>query len=279
MEGSVSLKLADIYDEVARMHRDGVAGVVATVVAVGGSTPRGAGAKMIVYPDGRTLGSVGGGAVESSTIDRALELVGSKEPLLLSFDLEDDTGMICGGKMDIFLEPVSGGPLALVVGGGHVGQAVARAARNAGFRVTVVDDRAEVMTEERLPFADRRLVGGVELLGNGIEIDDSTFVVVVTRGHRFDKDWVEAFVDRWPLYLGMIGSAVKVRKTFDQMAAGGVPAEVLDRIHAPIGLDIGAETPDEIAVSVVAEMIAVRHGITDTAMLKDKPEHKGRNRP
>jgi xanthine dehydrogenase accessory factor len=274
----VSLKLADIYDEVARMHRDGVAGVVATVVAVGGSTPRGAGAKMIVYADGTTLGSVGGGAVESSAIDRARELVGSREPVLLSFDLDDETTAICGGNMDIFLEPIAAGPEVLVVGGGHVGQAVGRAAKQAGFRVSVVDDRADVVSAERFPFADRRLVGGTELLGSEIAADDETFVVVVTRGHRFDREWVEALVDTWPRYLGMIGSAVKVQRTFDKMREAGVAQDVLDRIHAPIGLDIGAETPDEIAVSVVAEIIAVRHGVTDTAMLKDKPDHKGRNR-
>jgi xanthine dehydrogenase accessory factor len=260
------------------MHRDGAAGVVATVVAVGGSTPRGAGAKMVVYPDGRTLGTVGGGAIESTVIEKARTLAGSGEPVLLSFDLEDDTGMICGGKMDIFLEPVSAGPLALVIGGGHVGQAVARAAKHAGFRVTVVDDRKEVVSAERFPSADRRLVGGTELLDGELAIDDSTFVVVVTRGHRFDRDWVEAFVGRWPNYLGMIGSADKVKKTFDAMAEAGMPDDVLAKIYAPIGLDIGAETPDEIAVSVVAEMIAVKHGITDTAMLRTKPDFKGRNR-
>jgi xanthine dehydrogenase accessory factor len=275
---NVALKLADIYDEVARLHREGVAGVVATVVSVGGSTPRGAGAKMIVYPDGRTLGSVGGGAIESTVIDRARELAGSREPVLLSFDLEDDTGMVCGGQMDIFLEPVAASPMVLVIGGGHVGQAVASAAKHAGFRVNVVDDRPEVVTAERFPSVDRRFVGGTELLGGDLSVDDSTFVVVVTRGHRFDRDWIEALIDTRPRYLGMIGSATKVRRTFDEMVEGGVSRDVLATIYAPIGLDIGAETPDEIAVSVVAEMIAVRRGVTDTAMLKDKPEFKGRNR-
>jgi xanthine dehydrogenase accessory factor len=273
----VSLKPSDIYEEIARMHRDGVAGVVATVVAVGGSTPRGAGAKMIVYPDGRTIGTVGGGAIESTVIEKARGMPDG-EPALLSFDLENDTDMICGGKMDIFLEPVAPGPLLIVAGGGHVGQAVGRAARSAGFRVTVIDDRADVVTQERFPFADRRLVGGIELLGDEVVTDGETFVVVVTRGHRFDRDWVEAFVDRWPLYLGMIGSATKVARTFEEMERNGVPSEALAKVHAPIGLDIGAETPEEIAVSVVAEMIAVRHGVSDTAMLKDKPEFKGRNR-
>ncbi len=194
----MALKPADIYDEVARLHREGVAGVVATVVAVGGSTPRGAGAKMIVYPDGRTLGSVGGGAIESTAIERARELAGTREPVLLSFDLEDDTGMVCGGQMDIFLEPVAASPMVLVIGGGHVGQAVAAAAKLAGFRVDVVDDRAEVVTAERFPSVDRRFVGGTELLGGDLKVDGSTFVVVVTRGHRFDRDWIEALVGTGP---------------------------------------------------------------------------------
>jgi xanthine dehydrogenase accessory factor len=274
----VALRLSDIYEEIARMHRDGRAGAVATVVAVGGSTPRGVGAKMIVYEDGRSLGSVGGGAIESTVIDRARSLAGTKDPVLLSFDLGGDVGMACGGKMDIFVEPIAAGPSALVVGGGHVGVAVAEAAKRAGFRVAVVDDRPEIVTAERFPSVDRRFVGGTELLGGELEVDESTFVVVVTRGHRYDKEWVEAILPHRPRYLGMIGSEEKVRATFEKLAASGVPADALARIHAPIGLDIGAETPDEIAVSVVAEMIAVKHGLTDTVMLKDKPEHKGRDR-
>ncbi len=274
----MALRLRDLFDEIARMHREGVPGVVATVVAVGGSTPRGVGAKMIVYGDRRTLGSVGGGAVEGAVIERAMELAGSKDAELVPFDLYDDTGMICGGKMDIFLEPISAGPTVLVIGGGHVGQAVAAAAGRAGFRVSVVDDRADMVTEERFPGVDRRLVGGVELLGGRLLVDGSTFVVVVTRGHRFDSEWVKALLEHEPRYIGMIGSETKVAATFEGLRNEGVPQNAVRSIYAPIGLDIGAETPDEIAVSVVAEMIAVKHGITDTAMLKDKPEHKGRNR-
>jgi xanthine dehydrogenase accessory factor len=274
----MALRLADIYEEIARMHRDGAAGVVATVVSVDGSTPRSAGAKMVVYPDGRTLGTIGGGAIEADVIDRAKLLVDSREASLLSFDLESDAGMTCGGRMDVFLEPIAGAPVVTVIGGGHVGQAVAGVAKRAGFRVTVVDDRPEVVSAERFPSADRRLVGGVELLGRDLSIDESSFVVVVTRGHRFDKEWVRAVADLDPVYIGMIGSAEKVRATFSELGGEGMAGSVLERIHAPIGLDIGAETPDEIAVSVVAEIIAVRRGVSDTAMLKDKPDHKGRNR-
>jgi len=274
----VALRLADIFAEVADMHGNGVPGVVATVVAVGGSTPRGVGAKMIVYADGRTLGSVGGGAVEAATIERALDLIGSREPVLVSFDLDEDTDMACGGRMDIFLEPIAAGPRVVVIGGGHVGQAVAAVAKRAGFRVAVVDDRPEMVARERFPSADERLVGGVELLEGDLSIDASSFVVVVTRGHRFDKEWLKAVLVKEPRYIGMIGSEKKVKKTFEKLVGEGVSRDALARVHAPIGIDIGAETPDEIAVSVVAEIIAVKHGVTDTAMLKDKPEHKGRNR-
>lgn len=259
------------------MHRDGVTGVVATVVAVGGSTPRSAGAKMVVYADGRTLGTVGGGAIESEVIERARSMVGSREPALLSFDLGPDLSMACGGRMDVFLEPVSAGARAVVIGGGHCGQAVAAVSRQAGFRVTVVDDRADVVSAERFPCAERRLVGGTEVLGD-LGIDGESFVVIVTRGHRFDKDWVKVVLPLRPKYVGMIGSEEKVRATFQDLAREGVPSTELETIHAPIGLDIGAETPDEIAVSVVAEMVAVRHGISDTVMLRDKPGKKGKNR-
>jgi xanthine dehydrogenase accessory factor len=277
----MALRLADLFAEIARMHREGAPGVVATVVIAQGSTPRSAGAKMIVYEDGRTLGSVGGGAVEGETIERAKAMIGGREAALVSFALDEGAGMACGGKMEIFLEPIAAAPVVAVVGGGHVGQAVAAMAKRAGFRVIAVDDRSDMVTPERFPAVDARLTGGVELLGTELSIDDGTFVVVVTRGHLFDKDWVKAIIGRNPRYIGMIGSGEKVRRTFAELASEGVAAEALAAIHAPIGLDIGAETPDEIAVSVVAEMIAVKHAITDTAMLKDKGAcgaYKGRNR-
>jgi len=274
----VSQGRSEIHEEIARLHRDGAGGVVATVVSVGGSTPRSAGAKMLVYVDGRTLGSVGGGVVESQTIDRALSLLDGGGPCLLSFDLDEGTELACGGKMQIFLEPIAATPGLIVLGGGHVGLSVARVARDAGFRVTVVDDRAEMVSEERFPFADRRLAGGTALLGSDLRVDETSIVVVVTRGHRYDREWVRVLLPLKPFYLGMIGSDQKVRGTFDQLVEEGVPRESLGGIHAPIGIDIGAETPEEIAVSILAEVIAIRHGVTDTAMLKEKPEFKGRNR-
>ncbi len=274
----MALRLADIYEELARMHREGVSGVVATVVRTDGSTPRGAGAKMIVYAGGRILGSVGGGAIESTVINEAGRMIGSKESKLFSFDLGSDQSMACGGGMEIFLEPIASGPMLVVIGAGHVGLAVARAARQSGFRVAVVDDRAEMVSLERFPFAELRLVGNEELLESDLKVSGETFVVVVTRGHRFDKEWVRKLIVKKPAYLGMLGSEKKVTEAFTELEAEGVSRVELDTVHAPIGLDIGAETPDEIAVSVIAEIIAVKHGIRDTARLMDKMGFKGRDR-
>ncbi|MCD4691253.1 XdhC family protein [bacterium] len=279
----MALKLADIYQEIARMHRDGVPGVVATVVRAEGSTPRSAGAHMIVYADGRTLGSVGGGAIEGSVIDEAVALAAADPDALgcrlVTYDLGNDVGMACGGSIEVFLEPIAPAPAVTVIGGGHVGLAVAKIARQAGFHVIVIDDREDMVSAERFPFADRRFVGGAELLDRELHIDRSSMVVVVTRGHRYDKDWIRVLLSKHPAYLGMIGSEQKVEAAFDDLEAEGIPRDELSRIHAPIGLDIGAETPDEIAVSVVAEIIAERHGISDTAMLRDKAGFKNANRP
>jgi xanthine dehydrogenase accessory factor len=274
----MALRLADIYEELARMHREGISGVVATVVRADGSTPRNAGAKMIVYADGRILGSVGGGTIESTVIDAARGMVGSKESKLFSYDLADGQDMTCGGGMEVFLEPIASGPMLVVIGGGHVGLAVARAAKQSGFSVAVADDRADMVSAKRFPFADLRLVGNEDLLESDLKVDGETFVVVVTRGHRFDKEWVSKLLVRKPAYLGMLGSETKVAAAFAELEAEGTPRADLDTVHAPIGLDIGAETPDEIAVSVVAEIIAAKNGIRDTARLMDKIGFKGRNR-
>lgn len=269
---------AEIFREIVRIQRNGSACIVATVVSVGGSTPRSPGAKMIVYDNGRTAGTVGGGRVEAATIEEAKALIGSQEPRLVSFDLDEDSEMACGGRMEIFLEPIAGGLRLLVIGGGHVGQAVCAAAKNAGFNVTVVDDRGDVVTETRFPSADRRLVGGTELLRSDLDVGGSSHLVIVTRGHKHDEEWLRAVIDLEPAYVGMIGSEKKVAATFKRLIADGVSEEKLSAVHAPIGIDIGAETPEEIAVSIIAEITAVRHGIADTAMLKNKPDFKGRDR-
>jgi len=234
-----------------------------TIVRTQGSTPQRVGAKMLVYADGRTIGTIGGGCYEHDALGKAREALANSQPRLVAYELSDDlaeeTGLICGGRMEVFIEPLEASPRLYLIGAGHVSFHLARAAHDAGFRVTVVDDREKFASPERFP--DANLV--VESIPDWLhraDIPASAFVVILTRGHRHDLDALRALAARDLRYLGLIGSRAKVTRLFEALSAEGMPAECLRRIFAPIGLDIGAVTPAEIAVSILAELIGLRRG-------------------
>jgi xanthine dehydrogenase accessory factor len=234
-----------------------------TIVRSQGSTPQRVGAKMLVYADGRTVGTIGGGCYEHDALGKAREAIASGKPKLMSYELADDvaaeTGLICGGRMDVFIEPLEPSPRLYIIGAGHVGWHLARAAREIGFRLTVVDDREKFASPERFPDAEI-VVEDIPGWLHRADIPLSAYAVIVTRGHRYDLEALRALAARDLKYLGLIGSRAKVARIFDALLAEGLPAERLGRVHAPIGLDIGAVTPAEIAVSILAELIAVRRG-------------------
>jgi xanthine dehydrogenase accessory factor len=235
-----------------------------TIVRANGSTPQRTGAKLLVFADGRTVGTIGGGCYENDAIGRAREVIASGTPALVKYDLNDDfveeSGLICGGQMDVYIDHVSPAPRLYIVGAGHVGFHLARAAADAGFRIHVVDDREKFANRERFPSADAIAVDDISAWLHRAEVPSSAYVVVVTRGHTHDFDALRALAARDLRYLGLIGSRAKVVRVFDALLAEGMPPECLERVHAPIGLDIGAITPAEIAISILAELIAVRHG-------------------
>jgi len=239
-----------------------------TIVRTRGSTPQRVGAKMLVYPDGRTVGTIGGGCYEHDALGKAREALAARRPVLAQYELSDDvaqeTGLICGGQMEVFIEPLQPSPRLLIVGAGHVGFELARVAGGLGFRVQVIDDREKYASAERFPGAEV-VVDDIPGWLAHAEIPPSAFVVVVTRGHRHDLDALRALAPRELHYLGLIGSRAKVARLFETLAAEGVPDEALARAHAPIGLDIGAVTPAEIAVAIAAELVAVRYGKIDPA--------------
>lgn len=234
-----------------------------TIVRTQGSTPQRLGAKMLVYADGRSVGTIGGGCYESDALGKAREALTSGRARLASYELSDDiaaeTGLICGGRMEVFIEPLEPSPRLYILGAGHVGYHLARAAHEAGFRLTVVDDREKFANAERFPAADLVVAPIPEWLDRA-EIPPSAFVVIVTRGHTHDLDALRALAPRDLKYLGLIGSRAKVARLFDALSAEGLPEACRRRVHAPIGLNIGAVTPAEIAVAILAEMIAVRRG-------------------
>jgi xanthine dehydrogenase accessory factor len=236
-----------------------------TIVSSNGSTPQRVGAKMLVYADGRTVGTIGGGCYEHDALGKAREAIRTRKAVTAKYDLNDDfaeeTGLVCGGQMEVFIEPIEAPPALYVFGAGHVGFYLARVASEAGFEVHVVDDRAAFANRERFPFAASIVVDDIPAWLAATTLAPTAYAVVVTRGHRNDLDAMAALATREFRYLGLIGSRAKVARIYDQLLSEErVTFEQLSRVHAPIGLDIGAVTPQEIAVSIAAELIAIRRG-------------------
>ena len=254
----------DIYDEIIRLRRAGQKSALATIVQVNGSIPSFESAKMLVREDGTIVGTVGGGCVEADVWTAAREVIETEKPKHLTFtlghDASYDTGLICGGQLNVFVEPVIPAPRTVIFGGGHVSKSLSAVARVAGFETVIVDDREAFANKERFPDADEIFCDDYEKVFPQLTIHSSSYIVIVTRGHRDDMR-----VLRWALmtqakYIAMIGSKRKTISIVHALEEEGFTRTQFDRIFAPMGLEIGAITPEEIAVSVVAEMIAVRRG-------------------
>ncbi len=231
---------------------------VATVVKTLGSSPRAVGAKMIIYPDGKIVGSVGGGEMEQRVIAQAQNAMREGKPRYLDFNLskpERGDPMVCGGEMEIFIEPLLSTPTLIIVGAGHVGAACAELGKFLGFRVVVLDDRPEFLSREKFPTADEMRAGDVVKEIGELELTPQTHVVLVTRAHTLDAELLGAVIDKPAAYIGMLGSQRRVLTVFEMLKQQGVSQEQLKRVHAPIGVEIHAETPQEIAVSIMAEIV------------------------
>jgi xanthine dehydrogenase accessory factor len=252
----------DIYEKIVSLRREGRRAALATIVNVRGSIPSFATAKMLVCEDGQVLGTIGGGCVEADVWQAAREVIQSEKPRTLSFNLNEnpkfDTGLVCGGSLEIFIEPILPPATLYIFGAGHVGLHVYRVARIAGFEVVVIDDRDTYANRERFPEAQEVHAGEFDSVVEELALPEGAFVVIATRGHREDMRVLRWAVNTRARYIGMIGSKRKVLTIYRELSNEGIPAERFDRVHAPVGLDIGATTPEEIAVAVVAELIAVR---------------------
>jgi xanthine dehydrogenase accessory factor len=254
----------EVFGAVADALDRGESAALVTIVSTTGSTPQRVGAKMLVFADGRMVGTIGGGCYENDAFWKAREAITTRKPQLIHYELSDDfaqeTGLICGGQMDVYIEPIEPSPELFVVGAGHVGFHLARLAHEVGFRVHVVDDREKFANRERFPTAAEVITEDIPAWVARTKIPQHAYVVIVTRGHTNDLEALRALAPRELRYLGLIGSRAKVARIYDALTGDAMPAEILKSVHAPIGLDIGAVTPQEIAVSILAELIAVKHG-------------------
>src|SRR5690606_29864416 len=247
------------------IRKTGETAALATIIRRIGSTPRKDNARMLIRRDGTTLGSVGGGCVEAEVWQKAKEVIESGHSTIVSYQMKDEDvrneGLVCGGTIEIFIESIGPDPLVVIMGAGHLGQAIARVAQPAGFRVAVLDDRQNFANRERFPMAEQIVVADFESGLDQIQIAENAYILVVTRGHSHDQVATESALRTPARYVGLVGSRRKIQFIIRNLLEDGLPVETLDRLYAPIGLPIGSETPEEIAVSVVAELIAVRKGV------------------
>jgi xanthine dehydrogenase accessory factor len=254
----------EVFKALAEALDKGEEVALVTIVASTGSTPQRVGAKMLVYADGRTVGTIGGGCYENEAFWKAREAIKDRRPVTVKYELNDDfaqeTGLVCGGQMEVFIEPVEAAPEVFVFGAGHVGYFVATMAREVGFKVHVVDDREKFASTERFGEGVDVVVDEIPTWLSAHQLPPTAYAVIVTRGHRHDLDALRALASQNLRYVGLIGSKAKVKRIYDALREEGMAPDALRRVHAPIGLDIGAITPQEIAISILAELIAVKHG-------------------
>jgi xanthine dehydrogenase accessory factor len=254
-----------LLQELLAASESGQAVALATIVKARGSVPRHAGSKMLIYPDGRMSGTVGGGEMEARIREEALAALEDGRPRLVPYSLVDpargDPG-VCGGEVEIYVEPYRSPASVLVIGCGHVGQAVAALAGWLGYRVAVHDDRQELVTPEVIPDADVYLGGAIEEALDAFPVTDNCYVVVVTRNVLIDQQVLPRLLTTPAPYIGVIGSRRRWAETQRLLLEDGLTEAQLKRFHSPIGLDLKAETPREIALSIMGEIIALRRGGT-----------------
>jgi xanthine dehydrogenase accessory factor len=251
-----------LYNEVQASMKRGEPVVIATVVKTAGAAPCGVGTKMLVHADGTLVGSFAGPLTDGKVAETALQAQRAGRSFLTHVHLEADQGEAvgsCGATLEIFFEVLRPEPRLIIAGAGYVAQALARLATNLDLRTTVIDDRRDLADPAIFSETAQLTFGNIPEALRALEPDESSFVVVVTRGHHLDEDVLRAALETHAAYIGMIGSPSKVKNIFKSLLQQGFSREDLARVHAPIGLDLGAETPDEIALSIAAEIVMQRH--------------------
>lgn len=251
----------NIWQELAQLNETNQPGALCIIIRAEGSTPRHTGSKMIVFSDGRVSGSIGGGELESRVIAEALASLSDGQPRRLDYTMSDpqrgDPG-VCGGRVEIYVEPIFPKATLVVVGAGHVGQAVAHLAKWLGFYVVVSDDRPELCTPETIPDADQFILGPLAELTGHLTVTPDTCFVLTTRSVDVDVPGLPALLATPAGYIGVIGSRRRWQTTTQQLLEVGVSSDDIARVHSPMGLAISAETPEEIAISILAQIIQIR---------------------
>jgi xanthine dehydrogenase accessory factor len=261
-----------IYEEIVELRARSCRAALATIIASKGQTPCKDSAKMLVRDDGSQLGSIGGGSVEADVCCKAMTVMTEGRPQLLSFDLShidpEESALVCGGHMDVYLEPIIPDPTLFLFGSGHVAKAISGIAKSIGFKIAIVDDRAKYANFERFPDADVFYIDHWDVTVPKLCINDSSYVFIATRGHHYDLICLRHALLSSARYIGMLGSRKKLKLLSDILEKEGVAPAQFKRVRVPAGLDVGSETPEEIAISIAAELIAARKNLDIDALKK-----------
>jgi len=261
--------MQSIYQALSELEKNNGSAALCTVVKSEGSTPRHVGSKMLVYPDGKFIGTVGGGDLEHRVLDEAWMAISDGKPRMLKYTMADpsrgDPG-VCGGTVEVFVEPINPPAMVVVIGGGHVGKAVVHLAKWLGFRVAVSDDREEFCNPESVPSADAYYPVPMDKLTEQLNVTRQTYLVVTSRGSGVDAAGLPSLLDSQAAYIGVIGSRRRWLTTVKALQEKGVSEELIARVHSPMGIELNAETPEEIAVSIMAEILMLRDKGTGKTM-------------
>lgn len=275
----------EVLEAALHAAKAGLRCALVTVIESRGSAPRHAGARMLVRGDGTTAGTIGGGAVEQAAIARALEALEAGLPARHRWNLGPDLGMVCGGIMEVFIEPLLQRPTFYLFGAGHVAVPTAAILKTLGFQVVVVDERPTLATEDRFPGCQVVVQEPVSF-AESLATTSSTWILIISHSHLLDERVLGHLAPREWAWLGLIGSRTKVRRFVQHLAEQGVPQSALDRLSTPVGLDLGAETPEEIAVSIAAEVVCRLRGhegpVLPMRLLQagaEESSHSGRSCP
>lgn len=255
--------MSDVFSALAELPKTGTAAALCTIIKTKGSTPRKEGCKMLVYSSGSIVGTIGGGEVEGRVIEEALDAIQSGERKIRTYDLinpENGDPGICGGTLDVFIDPLTQPADLIVVGGGHVGKAVVFLAKWLGYRVILSDDREEFCSPAIVPGADEYIHCPLEELTSKIDLSPQSVIIMATRNNQVDIRGLPELLAAPSAYIGVISSRRRWKLTAEELVETGIKEKELERIHAPIGLDIKAETPEEIALSIMAEVLQVVRG-------------------
>lgn len=251
--------MESIYEKISKAQQDNQPGALCVIVATKGSTPRKTGAKMLVYKNGDIYGTIGGGELERKVIENALCVINEKEAKLFKHDLLRQHGMCCGGGMEIYIEPIMTKRKLYIFGAGHTGKALAKFALSLEFEIVLIDSRKKYLDELDMKEVNKMNLKH-QLALQALPFDENTFVVIVTHSHPIDRDILAYCIKQPFAYLGMIGSQRKVEMTKKRFIEGGIAsAKELKKVDMPMGIDISAEGPDEIAISILAKLIEVKN--------------------